>query len=167
MPSMMASKHIQLHCQTVRQKPEHSTQRNMQQTTPTLITRSFSPAAVFCNFFYFFQFARERLKTIAELLFIGCGFWLAPGLSVFACSINLRRSMGKRRAQATRTSPMFWSTQLPTSFPLRNGQHTCTNMYNRRSRKMFLYRKGRPAVNIQQQSSITVEQLPCTYQQPS
>ena len=144
MPSMMASKHIQLHCQTVRQKPEHSTQRNMQQTTPTLITRSFSPAAVFCNFFYFFQFARERLKTIAELLFIGCGFWLAPGLSVFACSINLRRSMGKRRAQATRTSPMFWSTQLPTSFPLRNGQHTCTNMPIKGREPCSCIEKGAP-----------------------
>jgi hypothetical protein len=79
MPSMMASKHIQLHCQTVRQKPEHSTQRNMQQTTPTLTARSFFPATVFCNFFYFFSicartFKNNRRITLHRLWVLACSW---------------------------------------------------------------------------------------------
>ena len=79
MPSMMASKHTQLHCQTVRQKPEHSTQRNMQQTTPTLIARSFSPAAEFCNFFNFFSicartFKHNRRITLHRLWVLACSW---------------------------------------------------------------------------------------------
>ena len=157
----MASKHIQLHCQTVRQKPEHSTQRNMQQTTPPLIARIYIPAAELCNCFLNFSICARALESNRRITL--CRLW------VLACSwafcVCLQQQPPPRASDAHKPDVLVNATADIFSIKKRSTymhQHA-----NQRSRTMFLYREGRPAVNIQQQSSITVEQLPRTYQQPS
>ena len=167
MPSMMASKHTQLHCQTVRQKPEHSTQRNMQQTTPTIIAQSFFPAAVFCNCFLNFSICARALEsnrriTLRRLWVLACSW---------AFCVCLQQQPPAFDGQTPRASDAHKPDVLVNAtadiFSIKKRSTYMHQHANQRSRTMFLYRKGRPAVNIQQQSSITVEQLPRTYQQPS
>jgi hypothetical protein len=118
MPSMMASKNLHLNCQTAWQKPNQSTQRNVQKTTSFYEPRGGHDAAA--KTYASCKFNKKAQTTKRKQQITDSGFWCffdswAPSAGL-ACGAQRSRSKRKHNYCALSSQNKFVEKCCDTRF---------------------------------------------------